>query len=492
MSTSRHRFAPLALAVAPLLAVAACSGGNDENVGADAPAIDAPSPITGSDEDAAETDASQTSPADSIGLELMLDSVQVQEVNLDDQREEFVEYCFRSSIQEVTGQQFVLAGLKPSNRVQSSETRLVENDDRCVLASFPAGTDVNSYTIGIVGNSVVEDRSGEVNIMDSVPLAGGGDTLGAGNTTAPELLRVSVDETLDQVRYVFDEDQLEEQGAQASKFGYYTQNGDTVVAKSVEAVENSFVIVSFGEQGADQVDEAARFFVQPDAVRDRNGNGNTLGAAGGATAVPDLVSVKRTGSGGAQYDFRFDEAVQREEVSKFFLYTTDAQRLNASSLTRPSPEIVRATFSKASDFQDKIARAAVADDAVVAVNASTPGNTIGAASLPRGAGAGATSGPDLVDVTLNTDTGEATFVFDATLESDSVQANNFFLITDSGSVSAARDIVTVGTGDGVTGNSVVLLFDEPSAQAAVFASVNGQAVSDQSGEQNPVVTVDVS
>lgn len=488
MSGFRRRATPLAVAVIPVLAATACSG-SDEQTAAEAPAVTAPSPITGADQEAAQG-GQAANPAEAIGIDLMLDAVRVQEVNLDDEREEFVEFCFRSSIQQITGAQsgFQLAGLKPSNRIAATQTRLVEGDDRCVLASFPAGTDVTSYTIGVVGNSVVEDRSGEVNIMDSLPLAGGGDTRGVGGTSAPELLRVSIDRTLDQVRYVFDEDELSSQGAQASGFGYYTADGTRVTAQSIESVEDDVVIAGFGEGGSDQVDEAVRYFVQAGAVRDSQGTANTLGAAGGATEVPDLVSVKRAGGNGSQYDFRFDEAVQREDASKFLLYTSDAQRLAASSVSRPSPEIVRATFSQAMDFPEKLARAAVDAQAVVSLNASTSGNTIGAAALPRGAGSGPTSGPDLVEVNVDAQTGEATFVFDATLEESGVEAASFFLVTDSGRVSAARDVVNVGGGGGVTGNQVVLLFDEPVAGAAVLGSVNDGAVADQTGERNPAVT----
>jgi hypothetical protein len=492
MSSIRRRSAPVALAVAPLLALTACGGGGEEDTNADAPAITEPSPITG-DSGGQAAQGQARNPADDVQLDLMLAGVRARDVNLDDEREEFVEFCFGASIQEITDQSgFQLAGLAPSNRVASTEARLVETDDRCVLASFPADTDVRSYTIGTVGNVVVEDRSGEVNIQDSLALSGGGDSRGVGGTNAPELVRVSVDPTLDQISYIFDESELAEQGAQASSFGYYTSDGSAVTAGSIESVDDDTVIVSFGEGGAQQVEEAVRFFAEAGAVQDRQGSASTLGAAGDATAVPDLVSVKRAAGEGGQYDFRFDEAVQREQADRFILYTSDGQELTASSVTRPSPEIVRATFSEAMDFSGKIARAAVHSDAVVSLNSGARGNTIGAASLAGGDAGGPTSGPDLMGVTLDAETGQATFTFDATLEEDGVQAGSFFLITDSGSVSAGRDVVNVTGEGGVTGNEVVVLFDEAIAQAAVNASVNGQAVTDQSGEQNPAITVEVS
>lgn len=491
MASPHHRFTVLAIAAVPLLVLTACSGGGSDEKAAAAQPLQAPA------EPAASSSASEggVSPADAIKLELQLASVRAAAVNLDDKREEFVEFCFGASVQKVTDQKgFRLAGLKPSNAVASSSAQLVETNDRCVLAAFPPNTDVGSYTIGVVGNLVVEDRSGEVNLQDSLPLVGGADTRGVGGTSAPELVTASVDRTLDQIRYVFDERQLDEASAQAASFGYYTKDGRAVSASSIESVDNDSVIVSFGKGGGQQVEEAVRFLVQQGAVKDSQGMSSTPGAFGSATSVPDLVTAKRSGTAGSQFDFRFDDAVQGEKADKFLLFTTDGGPLAASSVSRPSPEIVRATFSSAADFQGKIARAAVVGGAVVSLTAQGSDSTIGAASLSRSAnGSGPTSGPDLTDVTLDATTGQVSFIFDSTLKEVGLKASDFFLVSDSGTVTAARDIVDVtGSSDGVTGNQVVVLFDQDQAKAAVVASVNERAVADQSGEGNPAVSLDVS
>lgn len=483
----------LSVAAISPLALVACSGGQQEGQ----QEARQQEPLQAPSEPAATQSSTNqgSSPADAVQLELQLASVRPTEVNLDDEREEFVEFCFGASLQSVTDEAgFRLSGLKPSNSVTASSAQLVEDNDRCVLAAFPADTDVTSYTIGVVGNVVVKDRSGEVNLQDSLPLDGGGDTRGSGGTSSPELLRASVDRTLDQIRYVFDERQLDEGSAQPNLFGYYTRDGQAVTGASVESVDDSTVIVGFGGGGGQQVEEAVRFFVESGAVKDSQGMASTPGAAGGATAVPDLVTVKRAGTAGSQYDFRFDEAVQNEMLDKFMLFTTDGEPLAASSVSRPTPEIVRATFSSAADFQGKIARAVVARGAVESLTAQGSASTIGAAALPRaGNGSGPTSGPDLLEVTLDSATGQATYRFDATLMGEDVQADNFFIVSDSGTVTAARDLVDVtGSSDGVTGAEVVLLFDQDQAQAAVLASVNPGAVADQSGEANPTITIGIT
>jgi hypothetical protein len=496
MSRSRSRFRTgtrvTAASAAALLALAACGGGADTaDEGFEAPLTDETGEDTGGGDGAGGTfDAG--SPADAVSLGLMLASVEPRDVDLDDDRDEFVVYCFGAPITEVSNQSgFALQGLDVESIATATSAELLEDDPNCVLASFEAGTDVSSYTLGVVGNSVVQDRSGEVNIQDSVTILGGEEARGSGATTAPELLRVSIDETLNQVRYVFDEDELGGESASAQAFGYYTANGDVQQGAEVVSVEDSSVIVQFPEDGAVQVDEATRFFVQNDAVQDQQGTGSTLGSAGAGTAAPDLIGVVQAEGSDTQYDFRFDEAVTAAQPGQFFLYTADAQRLTGSSVTIPDPRTVRVTFPEAMDFADQIVRGAVADGAATEIDPGGAASTIGAISRASGSvDTGPTSGPDLVDVTLEEETGRATFTFDATLEEESAMAGAFWLISDSGSVTSAREVVSVSGGGGVTGNEVVVLFDETSAMAAQAASVNMGAVQDQQGNTNPVRTVE--
>ncbi len=220
-------------------------------------------------------------PAGNISLRLMLTSVQVRDFDLDDGRQEFVEYCFGAPINEVTGSSmFGLQGFDVANFAVAEQAELVEDDPNCVLASFASGTDVGSYTIGVVGNGVVQDRSNEVNVADSRTVTGGKEVRGSGGTSGPDLLRVGIDTTLDQVEYVFDENELRGNAVSPDAFGYYTPNGERQVASRIVSVEDSVVVAEFEGAGS-QVDEAARFFAAGGAVQDQQGTKSTFGAVGG-------------------------------------------------------------------------------------------------------------------------------------------------------------------------------------------------------------------
>lgn len=497
--TSRHRNSKRAaiLATTAALALAGCSSTDEPVAAPDADVevpVEAPAEVPFTDENAEELDGA---PVDSVDPELQLLSVSPRvalglDDELDDARGQFVDYCFAGDISEIQQPEgFALLGFDTEQRVAATGAEL--NDDRrnCVVTSYPAGVDVTSYSLGTVRNSVVVARDGEVNIKDAEAItgrgAGGANELRAGLTTAPELVRVEIDPTLDQARFVFDENNLAAGTAGAQAFGYYTLDGTARAATEVLSLDEDSAVVSFSEA---QLEDAVRFFTLPGAVVDRQSVPSNLGAFGARTTAPDLVSVIRESP--AQYDFTFDEPVTGETGNQFFLYTGDADRLVGGAVTRPDATTVRVAFDAAGDL-DTIVRAAVAPQAVSALDADGITNSIGAESV-RGGGTGnqgATSGPDLVDVRLEAGTGRATFVFDETLIDDSPVMERFSLVTEGGQISEAKEIVDVIGGD-VTGNAVVVLFDEADAQAAALATVGTGAVLDQQGNRSPVMTAEVS
>jgi hypothetical protein len=446
------------------------------------------------DDEAGEDDGSAVDdePNASVDPGVTLTSVSIRDIDVDDERQEFTEFCFGGTVNRVGDESgFALLGVDPTERVQAETAVLDEDDANCVVAGFPAGTDLAGFSVGTVDYGVVQTRENELNVQDSAAIAGGSAEAEGrrGATNAPELLRVSIDPSLEQARFVFDEE-LGEQAANANAqaFGFYTSDGTARTAQAVASAEDRDVVVTF--EGT-QLEDAARFFVLPGAVTDRQGTQNNLGAIGSRTAAPDLVDVSRNSP--SQYDFRFDEPVNApEQANRFFLYTTDAEALTGETVTRPGPNTVRVVFRPAMEI-DNIVRGAVAPNAVTGLNGGLgSASTIGAARLAGGGGdQGATAGPDLVDVVLEPDTGRATFVFDETLEEQSPNPRGFSLITSSGDVRRANEIVNVIGGE-VTGNSVVVLFDEAAAQAAALASVSTGAVQDLQGNPNPVDTTGIS
>lgn len=483
----------VALAAVGALALAGCTQSEPDvpDVGQAADPVPAEVPFT--EEDAEEFDGASV---ESVDPQLMLVSVSPRDTlglddEPDDSRAQFVDYCFAEPIQELEEPQgFALLGFDTAQRVVATEAELSEDRRNCVIASYPAGTDVTSYSLGTVRNSVVIARDGEVNIKDAAPLTGRGS--GAANaarigaTSAPELVRVEIDESLNQARYIFDEESLGAGTVGAAAFGYYTLDGTARAATRVLSLDEDSAVVEFADG---QLEDARRFFILPGAVVDRKRVPSNLGSFGARTTAPDLVSVLRESP--AQYDFTFDEAVNAEVGNRFFLYTGDADQLAGGAVTRPDANTVRVTFTGAADI-DTIVRGAVAPQAVTALDADGITNTIGAERV-RGGGSGdqgVTSGPDLIDVMLEPDTGRALFVFDETLVDASPLLGQFSLVTEGGEVSVATEIVDV-TGAEVSGNTVVVLFDEADAQAAALASVGTGAVVDQQGNRSPVMTVEV-
>jgi hypothetical protein len=485
MTTTRG----VAFTAAAALALAACASDDvseDSRSEAEAPIIEQTEETD--TETNTETEAADSGSTDRVSTSLTLAQVSLREVDLDDEREEFTQFCFASPINDVgSAGSFALAGFDSKNSTQATSAVLDEEDANCAVVGFEPDTDVRSYSLGAVETGAVTARDGEVNVRDSAGLSGIGDEGEArrGATTAPELQRVTIDPSLDQATYIFDENELTEGSGGAEGFGFYPQDGQPRTAEEVVSVEDNRVVVQF-EEGV--LGDARRFFVQPGAVTDEQGTENTLDASGFRTAAPEVVQVSSISE--SEYDFRFDEAVEGEQAERFFLYTADAESLSGTTVTRPSPETVRVTFPEAMDISESIARAAVADDAVQGLGSGS-GSTISTAVIAGGQGnQGLTSGPDLIAVDLDADTGRATFTFDATLTEDSSDAGGFALVTDSGDVVEAREIVNV-TGGEVTGNTVIVLFDETTGQAAVLASVDSGAVEDQQGNPNPVATVEV-
>ena len=420
------------------------------------------------------------------------DTLGLQEDNIDDLRPQYVDYCFNGPLTEVAiPLAFGLLGFDTENLVLAQGVELNEDEINCVIAEFNPLVDVSAYSLGIVQTGAVLQRDGEVNVQDSEPIAGAGamTSVRQGFTTAPELVRVAVDPVLDQARFIFNEDGVGAGTVGPEAYGFYTQDGTAVPAAEILSIEEGSAVVAFP---VGQLEDAERFFILPGAVVDRQGVPAILDAQGGVTAAPELVSIERNGP--AQYDFTFDEAVEAGPIAdSFFLYTFDAQRLVGGSVTRPDPNTVRVVFDAAADFDNEVVRGAVGPGAVTALDAAGITNTIGAQPVLRGGAGdqGVTSGPDLLDVQLVRETGEATFIFDETLIDDLPLASGFFLITEAGEVAVASEVVEV-IGDGVTGRRVVVLFDEADAQAAVLASVGIGAVIDQQGNVSPTDTVDLS
>jgi hypothetical protein len=464
------------------LLLAACGGTAEEDEG------------TGSNPAPASSDGGSGSEApagnsgnNSIALELALESVIPRTVNLEDDEDEFVEFCFAANVQTVgEATLFSLQGPDVGTVNQAQSAELVEDRTECVLAGFEQDTDVSSKTIGVVETGAVEDASAEVNLQQSEPL--GGASGGDGLTDGPDLIGAEPDQTLDRIRYEFDEELEEGEGPAADQFGYYTESGVRQTGESITSIEASVVTVQFGEGGSTRVDNAENFFVEQAAVQDKAGAENPRAAAGGTTSKPGLTAIRRDAAT-MQFDFVFSVPVQAGDVSRFTVYTPDGQDYTGASFTQPEPNTVRVAFPDTQEFADQLVLGTTGEGAVSSTDQSRNESTIGSVAIPGTAGgtAGATTGttgPDLVSATVNGDTGQVSLVFDEPLKDDGqFEPSAFKAVTNDGETFLGQSFVSV------TGETVTITFDSNAITEIGAVAVDRDAVENERGTRNPTDSV---
>jgi hypothetical protein len=458
------------------------------------PGADATEPSDGVIDDAPQVDGESTDPLRgsvqantdrNLSFDLRLINATIDRVNLDSDEQEFVRFQFGTQIDEVVDETaFLLVGLDPKDVVKSEVAFRDEDDLDTVLVGFPARTDVHSHTLATAAPGAVQTVSNESNIPDSVPLTGSNVGTGNGLTTGPDLLSVDIDANLERAVFVFDEQLDESQKPSATSFGYYTDSGLDPRGSDVVSVEDNTVTVRFDEEGGDQIEDAARLWVDAGAVSDTAGNTNPVGAFGEQTSAPDLQAIE-DGPGQTQFEFVFDDEVTEAKAASFAVYTADGTRYTAESVTRPDSQRVRAAFPKIQNFGDEVVLASVDREAVKADGGFDTPNTVGA--LPiwiAGLAQGGTTGPDLIGVQLDAKTGQATLTFDEDIDDDKTyKASDLYLITTSGQMVAAESIVESHH------RTMIVTFRPNVAKAADGLTINAGAVQDFQENGNPLDTL---
>jgi hypothetical protein len=436
----------------------------------------------GDDDGDVDTDSreSRISTDENFSTDFVLDSAQIREFNLDDDEEEFVEFTFSGSVQTIEDEGgFFVAGFDPEVRVDATTVEIVEDDDNVVLVGFESGTDLSQFSVARVDASVVMNVADEVNLPDTEALDGADPSF----TSAPVLEDVEdIDETLNRATLVFNEDLDEDTAGDASAFVYYTESGIEHEASEVISIEDDRVIVEWDD--ADEVEDGVRFGVDEDAVQDRQGIGNLVGAIGDTTAAPDLTDASQESEG--LWRFEFDESVTPEEPSQFFLFAQNGEKFEGTDFTVEDDDTVLVAFPQVEDFADQVTYAAVGRDAVRSITADSVENTVGATEIDADIDveAGATAGPDLIDAEIDEDAGLVEFTFDQRIDDDEdVDADRFFIVTEAGELAEGRAVSSVDD------DHVIVLFDETLLEAAAAAGVLDDAVGDEQGLSNLVRTI---
>jgi len=472
---------------------------------------------------------------DNVAVSNRLSAARVVTSNTNDDEENFVEFRFTDEIEDLEEEnagRFKLAGPDIETAIAAQTLRLVEGDDRRVLAGFDTQEDVRRFTIGMVEGGAVENDEDEGNVADSVTLDGSRISGGRGLTSGPDLLAVRASNTLNRVEYLFDEE-LEEDGSDAggaqapessaedpdtgasgaegtedleqgatesedsseaevggsgdpSSFGYYTARGEARTASEVVSIEGRRVIVEFDED-ADQVDEAERKFVRSGAVTDRSGIANPPRSIGGRTVNPDLVDATATAAD-TQYDFRFDEEITDVSPESFVLFTDSGERYEGQSYSKEGRRVRVSYDRQLEDFSDSIVLATVeADGAAANDREGDDGQKTTTGSVPVGSSGtrdGRTTGPDLRDVEFDERGERLTLTFDEAVEDEEeFDAARIYLATSDDQLIETDRIIEVD------GRRVFVQADENDLEAAEGVTLDAGAVADHEGNPNPVITM---
>lgn len=362
-----------------------------------------------------------------------LRSVKLETVDLTDALPERAQFCFDQSVRNPGGG-FVLHSYD-TQRAWTGTGAADTTNDSCVIASFPAGSDIRSATVGAVNSNAVTNVAGKGNIVASEPVQGSNASPVAGRTTGPDLIGVQVDNAAAgtvNVTFQFDEtlnpNPTRADNGDADADFYVTQTGDTIAAGDgdiPQQPQGSTLTVRFPDAAA----SATRFLVQPGAVEDRPQNFAEPGKTGDTDSPigvfersqpagrPNLIRAEPAGANA--YRIVFDRAIQfgPGAAGAFRAVADDGATSavgssvgsggsgdslivtfpNGAFTDDPSAVVKIVAASNAVATQGDASSTSIADEAAVSTANDKPGYT---------------NGPDLLSVSLDPPTNRATFVYD--------------------------------------------------------------------------------
>lgn len=427
-----------------------------------------------------------------------LRSVQILDNDLGDGVVEKARFCFDSAIENVTGS----AGNHIA--IQSYDARRAMNptsagkdsqNSSCIIASFASGTDIAQGSVGEVVPGTVTDIQNRPNDYGSEPVSGSQASTGAGATTGPDLVGVSVSTdppNAKTITYTFDENINPAPAAAyvATAFGFYNAAGTAIAAPAGAVnISGNKATVGFGAN-ADLTAATSRFFVNPGAVQDRP---QTNGVGGLAVVTPSSRGIFATQAsprpeissaqaiGPQQYKVTFSQAITLggANFAGFFAISDDG--------TAPAAATAIGTGGDASSVVLTFPPAVSLDPASIVRIIAEPGSILaadGVTTNPATQGAtaspgpnGTTNGPDLLGVTVDGATNRVTFRYDETV-AGTPGAAAFRAVAADGSVINSTGGVVVDE------NKVTANFPGTIGTAVLFANPFN-TLSDKTGRPNP-------
>ncbi len=401
-----------------------------------------------------------------------------------------IRFCYDQAVTTVVPNDLYVQDYDSAAYVGASTAAVDPAAQNCVIADFPAGTDVGQGTLGTSDTGAVTDIAGLGTPEASTPLAGSKVTPVAGATTGPDLVTASAQAGTNQVTYTFDEN-VDPNGAfNGSDFGYYTASSDgaaPITGMSVAAVDGPTVVVNF----AAAVNGAKQFITTQDAVTDIPTDtvttGSSIGSAGtGVTASPSIASATKQANNQI-VNVTFNAAVNPGSPTDAFAYREDGGTLSVDSIgTANDVSNQTLTFSLNPDAQKDPASVVRIGITPGAAPARTGGNdnTYGGAAIgTANSTAGYTDGPDLLSTVIDDAANRAAFSYDEPLSNDPANTpagSDFTLKNSDGTTQTGQNGGEVLSADRKT---VSVVFSG-SVSAAVGVANDYAAIVDETAEQN--------
>jgi hypothetical protein len=207
----------------------------------------------------------------------------------------------------------------------------------------------------------------------------------------------------------------------------------------------------------------------------------------GHTAAPDMVGVERVPGTDTLWDFRFDRAVTSARADGFVLYRRDGHPEQASTVVRPSPDVVRALVPDTDDAAEQHVLAAALPGAALGLDSTSTPSTLGTSAVGDFMRApGRTTGPDLLAASLDVQGRLLTLTFDEPVDDDvPIDPSQFQFVLADGRRAALQHHVETRGGD-------VLFLARSGSEVPARIVVSRHAVRGMAGASSPPGSVDVA
>lgn len=433
----------------------------------------------------------------------------------------------------------------PSSGLSISGAPQVDSTNpQCALVNFYGDGDVRTFSLAVIGDSVVSDTTGHTNRRSSVKVDGSFIPPESGRTPAPDLLSYTVtlgQDFLDRtITYKFDEPLVNI--ADLRKFGFYSDDPSDAggvfhpANRIVNFQKNTdTVTVGFDATASQFVPRVARAVVLNGAVTGQQIEDNSAGTiddnSGRTSTRPAVGKIGLYSQSPLAYAFDFTQNVTTiTDPAKLFLYDSNGAmwRGRTNGTARIDPNNPRRVivevepFSRGAD-RGQIVIGGAFDDAVrtVQINANntqtTAPNIAGTLGMiPLADHPGFSTGPDLIYVDFDRSRSDVYFYFDEQIRDvrllddpndvDNARYPDFGSIDAQGNYSRAQvqdpallPIITARPDPAAPNDNSVarVRFSDTQLSSAVAVYVNEHAVADvddgridttNAGDFNPMST----